>query len=42
MIGRRFTKYKIFYIWNIFWGAITPLILIVNIKEFKYFFVTLT
>lgn len=30
MIGKRFTKYKIFYIWNIFWAVITPGILLVN------------
>ena len=30
MIGKRYTKSKIFYIWNILWGIITPGLLIVK------------
>lgn len=30
MIGKKYTKHKIFYIWNVLWGVITPGLLIVN------------
>ncbi|RNA14741.1 sodium- and chloride-dependent neutral and basic amino acid transporter B(0+) [Brachionus plicatilis] len=36
MIGKRFTKYKIFYIWNIFWAVITPGILLLDDYTFPY------